>query len=245
MTKKLEWQIAYDKNQKQKGREILKEIKPGVREAWKTVSNRNKQPYDGVMGSPPKWTPGTLPREFVAARDRLLEQFSHKEILEYMDVRENLPTNRDFTRVAYYPPEYAKELETLIEIRWLVGLRKVEGLKAYQGRDGYKAVYGLAQSEMKSEFAGNRRGKLSPLNECIKILNPKDLKDLLRKFDNEDIILNLYEATKDPKIHIHNIKVNLKEGLVYYTPRNKDRKSVKLSTLGETISRMKSPTEKK
>jgi len=244
MTKKLEWQIAYDKNQKQKDREILKEIKPGVREAWKTVSNRNKQPYDGVMGSPPKWTPGTLPREFVAARDRLLEQFSHKEILEYMDVRENLPTNRDFTRVAYYPPEYAKELETLIEIRWLVGLRKVEGLKAYQGRDGYKAVYGLAQSEMKSEFAGNRRGKLSPLNECIKILNPKDLKDLLRKFDNEDSILDLYHSRKGPKIDIQEIEVDWFQNRVYYTPRNKDKKMIKFSSLGETISRMKSSMKK-
>jgi len=166
-----------------------------------------------------------------------------KEIKEFMGARKGLLDNSDGNY--FCPVELFDRIDSLNYVYDLFILGEKKGLQAYNGVGAMEVLRGLVQSEMKSEFAGNRSGKLNPLNSCIQILNPKNLEELLTKFEDEDSLLDLYHSTKGPKIDIQEIEVDRERNRIYYTPRNKDKKMIKFSSLRETISRMKSPIKKK
>lgn len=95
----------------------------------KKRAHRDRNPYDGVRGEPPKWLPSPLVDEFYAARDNLLPNHSAKQIARWMNA---------CLMLGSYPFEYVREIEALVYIEQLVGLGESDGIDAYLGRGRYR-----------------------------------------------------------------------------------------------------------
>lgn len=72
----------------------------GLKQAWGESQSRQAAPYDGIMGELPGWVPENFHREFHAIRGRLLETYSHGDLLNYLaEVKDTLnPDNPAYSR---------------------------------------------------------------------------------------------------------------------------------------------------
>jgi len=199
MTKKAEkpeWLIAHEKNLKKKNRKLGKEVHKAVSDQQGTNEFRARLPFDGVMGTPPVWLPGTLPSEFVTARDRLLVEYSHEEILGFMDAKESSSQNLEFYRAWHYPHEFRNELETLIYIRYLSRLGKREGLHAYLKEPARTEYEGLALSDAGKKAAGKaKQSKKAAYHELLKSLKARDWPSLLKTLKEDEKALKNFDET--------------------------------------------------
>jgi hypothetical protein len=116
------------------------EVDAGALRALNEILSRlaqlNRQPYDGILGLPPKWMPHPLVHEFCTVRDILLRDHSAQEIRKWMRACRNL---------GRFPFEYAREIEALIYIQQIAGLGKDDGIDAYLGRGSKKVDRAYAE----------------------------------------------------------------------------------------------------
>ncbi len=74
-------------------------------------------PYDGIMGELPKWIPGNFQLEFHAIRNRLLETYTHEELLGYIyDAQRVFDPDEDYVRF-WIPLKIIKDVTTLMRFQ--------------------------------------------------------------------------------------------------------------------------------
>ena len=108
-----------------------------VRQALIKVECLETPEYDGILGKLPDWIPEPERRRFIATRIVLIEEYSPKEIRRLMISRERIYQG-GFSFVPDLPPEYEDKIDTLNDIKRLVGLGEEEGLKRILGEERFK-----------------------------------------------------------------------------------------------------------
>jgi hypothetical protein len=84
----------------------------------------SKAPYDGVMGELPKGIPGNFQLEFQAIRNRLLETYTHEELLDYIsDAQRMFDPDEDYVRPCI-PLKIIRDVTTLMRLQEAVRLGK-------------------------------------------------------------------------------------------------------------------------
>lgn len=147
-------------------------------------------PYDGILGLPPKWIPRPLYLEFVHTRNFLLDAGNAPEqILAWIRSYRGTVEATSF-RSAYWPPEYERDIETLVYVQDLVNLGEVDGIEAYLGVGAYKVLRSRVVSQRNRTFSQLPRRKRRPHNLWYRAFrrvlrdNPKmtatDLRELIR-----------------------------------------------------------------
>lgn len=119
-----------------------------IHRAIATLETRNAQPYDGVLGLPPKWVPESLVREFLQVRNDLLDRHSADEVRKWLKAYQvtMLPIT-GFRSVPLFPPEHERELEVLAYVQDIADRGPDEGLMAHLGRNSYGVLSDKAIEE--------------------------------------------------------------------------------------------------
>jgi hypothetical protein len=222
-----------------------KAIKNVLEKVWQDQLKEqkwSKYEYDGILGKPPNWLPNPLIHEFANTRFVLLDDgYKPQDILEFMKGRRK-EVKPGFGWHKPYPMEIQDKLDALNYIQDLVSLGKKKGpeesINAYLGRASTEVLRGCAISRRNREAGQKRVGIKSPLHIAIERLKPKNLEHLLNLFEDEDGILNLYEAETNP-IDINIQEVDRDKCVVHYRTRKDKEKSVIFKTLQNIISLLK------
>lgn len=117
------------------------DLRQSIINAMQTIEERNTASYDGVMGNLPEWFPETDKYEFKKTRDKLLDGYSHAEILEYIQQYQALiDWNNTLDGGVYIPPigDYNLIFTEIDYLWWLfhiATLGKDKGLPILVGKD--------------------------------------------------------------------------------------------------------------
>ena len=99
-------------------------LRNDLKKALHEIESRNKAPYDGVMGELPDGIPKNFQLRFHAIRDRLLETYTHEELLDYIaDVEEILDPEGGYVHPSI-PIEIIEDVSTLMHFQEAVRLGK-------------------------------------------------------------------------------------------------------------------------
>lgn len=129
------------------------------------IERLNARPYDGVSGKPPEWLPAPLQHEFSVCRDRLLALNSVANVRKWVDARRNLTRSATDTGPVrdslFFPPEHARDLESLIYIQDIASLDQNKGIEAYLGEGTTRVLRGaaVAESDKSRRSKGGKRRK--------------------------------------------------------------------------------------
>lgn len=236
---------AKTKKKVKKNPKHRKAIKNVLEKVWQDQLKEkgwSKYEYDGILGKPPNWLPNPLIQEFTSTRRVLLDD-GHKpeDIRKFMKGRRK-ELEPVFGWHTVYPMEIQDKLDGLNYIQDLVILGNEKGpdesINVYLGRSPAEILRGCAISQRNREAGKKRAGIKSPLHIMIERLKPKNLEHLLKLFEDEERILDLYEARKNP-IDIIIQEVDRDKGVVDYRTRKDQGKSVRFKTLQNIISRLK------
>ena len=74
---------------KAREKEMDKDWRNDIEETCSIIEERNEKPYDGIMGELPRF-PESLQREFKEIRNRLSKDYSHDELLGYIEQAERI-----------------------------------------------------------------------------------------------------------------------------------------------------------
>ena len=118
----------------------------------------NGPAYDGVFGRLPEWIPANFHVDFRIIRERLLETYSHADLLDYIDEYLAMDENPETYSI---PGEIMRDVSILAHYQEAVRLGQVEGLalltdKEHAGRVKKGDDYGDHQANI----ASNPRGKI-------------------------------------------------------------------------------------
>jgi hypothetical protein len=245
--KKIKKKIAKTKTKKKvkKNPKHRKAIKNVLEKVWQNQLKEegwNKHEYDGILGNPPSWLPNPLIREFISIRFVLLDNgYKPEDIRNFMTGRRKEVTP-GFGWHTAYPMEVQDKLDALNYIQDLVILGSEKGpeesINVYLGRSPAEILRGCAISQRNREAGKKRAGRKGPLRIVIERLKPKNLEHLLNLLEDEDGILDLYGARKNP-IDIIIQEVDRDKGVVDYRTRDAEEKSVAFKTLQNIISLLK------
>jgi hypothetical protein len=124
-----------------------------IDEAIATLEVRNAHPYDGINGRLPDWMPVPLSHEFNAIRNRLLDSVSMHDLQRWMDLWRS-PTDDGWM---YVPPEYDRDIDSLVYIQTIANLGPEAGVDAYLGNGGMEVVRGMARLDHNRKAATRPR----------------------------------------------------------------------------------------
>jgi len=182
------------------------------REAIKAAIDENAKrsdaPYDGLLGTLPKWVPPKLQDQFYDIRRHLLDTHSEGDVRAFLQSREELININDgVSSVEFTPPELDEYLDTLLYIKYIESLGEIEGRKACLGKDGYEKVRETIKEEAKTksrERGGRARGeqKTKEANNNYDYIN-KLATGLLKTKEKRHIASIIREKTgySKPKIY--------------------------------------------
>ncbi len=106
------------------------------------LDERNKSPYDGVLGSPPDWVPDWAISFFKGYRNRLLDVrgYTSEEVLSLIDTQDKVSEDAEFHWPVTYPNGqkadpfcFHDEVRFLAWLRWCVNLGPSKGLEILGG----------------------------------------------------------------------------------------------------------------
>jgi hypothetical protein len=121
--------------------------KPGAKsamdDALAALALRKAAKYNGLVGQLPDWVPRPLRYEFDAVRNRLLDFVSVKDLQYWMDLWRS-PTDNGWM---YVPPEYDRDVDSLVYIQSIHDLGPEAGIDAYLGKGGMEVVRGMTRLE--------------------------------------------------------------------------------------------------
>jgi hypothetical protein len=143
------------------------DAKSAINDALARFEARNAPQYDGLNGQLPDWMPPPLKHEFNAVRDRLLDSESIDDVQNWMGLWRS-PTADGWM---YVPPEYDRDIDSLVYIQSIVNLGPEAGIDAYLGKGGMEVVRGtevvrdLARVDYNREVA--KRPRPDGLNRVI------------------------------------------------------------------------------
>ena len=89
--------------------------------------------YDGVLGMPPSWVPEPEKRQFFATRSALLEEYSAKEVLQFIVSRKRRWQGGFSFGPDNIPPAVEDGVDTLNDIKKLISLGEKKALKIILG----------------------------------------------------------------------------------------------------------------
>jgi hypothetical protein len=202
-------------------------MEQAVRAALEALRERNAKPYDGLLGQLPDWVPPPLPHEFVAVRNRLLDSESIDKVQEWMRLWCS-PTSGEW--MAYVPPEYDRDIDSLVYIQRLVNLGPQAGIDAYLGKSGMEVVRGVARVEHNRKAAKQPRADgLQRVIREILLERPHDepaapfVEERLRELERDEVDGVTIESIESDEIWWHDA--------------NNPAKSTPLSGLKDRVSR--------
>lgn len=100
-----------------------------IDKAWREIQSLHQRPYDGVLGELPDWIPENFRREFVAVRGRLLETYSHDDLLQFIaEVQVTLDPDLSTSYRPLTPFYIMREVSILAQLQQAVRLGKGAGL---------------------------------------------------------------------------------------------------------------------
>ena len=123
------------------------------------IESRNSVPFNGVLGSPPKWFPEIHAKEFTRLRDQILntpfyeKKITHEQVVAWMDEWRDMH-QQDGVISHSVPIELQEIIRKLSQYRHAVSLGGIEGLRLLGGE---KAVMGLSYSKEQSKHAKEPR----------------------------------------------------------------------------------------
>jgi hypothetical protein len=178
------------------------------------IERRKKHKYDGVMGKAPKWMPDPLAQEFEATRDFLLTDYSHEQILKFIEVRERVvngsfikpysDSNRSNWRTGpFIPNDIEDKLDALNYILAISNLGGKKGLKAYLGEGPKEVVRGIVLSEVGREGGKQSKDKgPPPYHALLRELKAKDWATLLKFLeDDKEDLEQLHKKSRIYRLH--------------------------------------------
>ena len=124
---------------------------------------RARRKFDGLVGTPPEWIPRALARDFVKARDSLLDSHTVREVrgwlVGYRKVQEPAPMARGIPR---FPSERVRELAVIDEVVFLVGRGEGVAVREYMGERAHdrlgRRIVAARDKTMRSQ-GGRARGR--------------------------------------------------------------------------------------
>jgi len=132
------------------------EIAQAILRTWHRVDTRSDLPYDGVLGALPEWVPEPIQRNFVAVRNRVLDDWKYtpEVALEWIDRFVTIGTDDNQW---FYPGAYPSGLEIdpsyfietfglLAHLNWASQLDPDDGIYILGGgyaRRGYRNTKNL------------------------------------------------------------------------------------------------------
>ena len=137
--------------------------------AYREIQLRNQAPYDGVLGEPPDWVPENFRGDFHQIRNRLLEVYSHDDLLQFIaEMRDMLtPGTPSYSRPVT-PATIMPKISTLAQLQEAVNLGRKKGLALLTDPEHSKRVtMGEDYSRRQAIIASKPRGRVSEDGETI------------------------------------------------------------------------------
>jgi hypothetical protein len=200
-----------------------------VKAALDKLHKLNKEKYDGVKGVLPDWMPDPLKFEFNSTRDTLLDNYTHKNILKYLNAKKFI--NKESPHWSSCPPEIEDKIDVLFYIYQLSKLGKKDGIQAYLGKSSTEVYRGIALNQKNKEIS--KRPRTDALNKLIiemlasqHNLGTSGILKKLKSLEGKGVIEKILEDSEEKVI-------------IEWTSKNGKAKETSLIQLQNRISRIK------